>query len=507
MNSTSAIFREAMAKGVTLEIHCGDLRYRDPNQALSPNEIEVLRERGHETVLAVARLTQPSIAVSAHAAPLTFQQQFALERCGNSFWAIFAVRLSGLLNVNALFRSAQTIFERHGALRTKIVVTDTAVSQQVNQAGFCDVRCLDLENRLASCGNTDIDACFANLVYEWLDAAESTFALRLLRISSQEHVLIILWDHLFEDYVSCVLLFRELWGLYSNAMGQHVARPTSLPMQYSDYAIWQRQAYESWSQREGGYWKQRLRNAVSVRIPQDGESERTSQRSYKTVQVSIGGHLTSSLRDFARHTGVAMSFVVVTLVVLVLSAWSGQRRFAIPMTSSVRYHRKHLDVIGYLPNFLPLRINLDRHATFGQLCSAISREFLTGVAHLDVGKTMDGGAPELLSGPFIQWFPACPNEVMLPTPSTWDADTLRLNVEPFATKWDPPSRGRRLDFPSGFALWEGPEGITAFGFFRPGLYAVTRTERFARDLMLTVSQVTCDPTTQVTSLVARLQTN
>jgi hypothetical protein len=494
-------------KGISLRVHCGSLHYRDPNEALTGSETEFLREREHEIVLEAMRTREPFAATSARTIPLTFQQEFALEHCGNSFYGVFAARLCGSLNCDALSRGVQALFERHGALRTSIAVTEMGLYQHVNPVGRRDVKLLDLQVTSVQRASVDIDSCVGALVREWLDVATSAFAVKLLKVSGHEHVLIVFWDHLFSDHVSGVLLFQELWNSYRSASRQQVDTRQGLPMQYSDYSIWQRQAYASWSERHDNYWKERLSGVVPVQMP--AASDSTSPLRDKAVQILFGEPLSSSLRDIGRRVGIATSFVIVSLVALAMSAWSGQRKFAVPMPFSGRCYRKHLDVVGYLANFLPLRIDLESHGTFGQLCNGVSREFLTGVAHLDLGKTVDGGMSEILRGPYIQWFPSDPtNEAIAPAASTWNIETLGLSVEPFAGQWKLPNRGRGADFPGGLAFWEGDDGgIVGVGFLRFAMCAEARVGRFAPDLILLASQVTADPSAQVTSLIASLETD
>jgi hypothetical protein len=493
------LVRTLAERGITLGIHCGALHYWSPNYSLTPEESALLRERAHETILEIMRTVQPHAPLREHAVPLTFQQEFALEHFGDFYGGAESVRISGPLNVDALSRSIYSLVERHSALHTKIQVTAQGLQQHIGPAEHRELEVLDLQE--SAPGSDAFNSCYCNLVREWYDAAESTFEVKLLRLSNSEHVLMVFWDHLFNDYYSASFLYQELWTSYCSVLRQQHAPVPSAPMQYSDYAMWQRQTYPSWAVREEVYWKERLRNAVPIQV--SGSDSKGVAPPAKLTNVRIPLALSSSLRDVAQRIGVSTSFVVVPLISLALAIWTNQRKLTLPMTFSSRDQRKHLDMIGYLPNFVPLRVELADHDTFGQLCKAMSREYLTGIAHLN-GKAMDGGRRELINAPFVQWFPSTPDEVFSPPRCRGDLEALGLCVKLFTPgSFNLPvlGRSRQAEFLPGLMLWEERGCIVGDGVFPFDLCPPAQTEARAPDLLQLATRVARDMDTSLASLL------
>jgi len=494
------LVRTLAERGITLGIHCGALNYWCLNHFLTREENALFRETAHETILEIMRTAEPGATLREHTAPLTFQQEFALAHFGDFYGGAESVRISGPLNVDALSRSIDSLVERHSALHTKIQVTAQGLQQHMGPAEPRGLEVLDLQE--CTLGSDAFNSRYSYLVREWYDAADSTFEVKLLRLSDSEHVLMIFWDHLFSDYYSASLLYQELWTSYCSVSRQQYAPVPSAPMQYSDYAMWQRETYPSWADREEVYWKERLRNAVPIQV--SGSDSKGVAPPVKLTNVRIPLGLSSLLRDVAQRIGVSTSFVVVPLISLAVAAWTNQRKFTLPMTFSSRDQRKHLGMIGYLPNFVPLRVELAGHDTFDQLCKAMSREYLIGIAHLNIGKAMDGGRRELINAPFVQWFPSTPDEVFSPPRCRGDLEALGVCVKLFVPgPFNLPALGRRRqsEFLPGLMLWEERGCIVGHGAFPFDLCPPAQTEARAPDLLQLATRVARDMNTSLASLL------
>jgi hypothetical protein len=505
MNAADILSR-ARGRGVSLELHSCALRVRDPYRALTSVETGALLEQQHEFVLALMRSTDPAAVTSANTAPLTFQQEWIMERHGYPFCAPFTAHLRGSLDIDALFRSVQSLHCRHEALRTAIVVTESNIYQEVRPVGHCDMQFIDVQNGTDSWSNTTCDTYIEALIQNWVEAANSVFAIRVLKVSRQEHILIVLWEHAHFDYFSSVLLFKELWAVYQKLYLSQVP-PVRHAMQCPQYAVWQRREFSAKSHECRIYWRNRLAKAVPAKICIDQEPEGAATKPFTFMQ-EIDQALSDSLGDFGENIGTPKPFVVASLTALGISAFSGQRDFTVPMSYFGRYGSAQLDMIGYFPNYVLLQIDLEHRVTFADLCGAIAREYFTGIAHLDCGQNMDGGRPELLRVPFIQWFPnAASTDVVAPSKSSWNEEALRLSVEPYLLSscrfLDRPSL--KNDFTGQFAWHESHGSLTSrIDRIRLSEDKARFIERIWQKLPLVVTQIARDPGTSVASLLALL---
>ena len=500
MSRVTTLLQTLADRGITLGVHCGALHYWHPKYSLTQEESGFFQERANEFVLEVMRTIEPPAAFPQYTAPLTFQQEYALEHFGDFYGGASLIHLSGPLDVNALSKCIYALVQRHSSLRTKIRVTARGLQHHTSAPEYCELEVLDLEKFDAT--SDGINSCYQNLLCKWYDAAAGTFDVKLLRPSESEHILAVFVDHLFSDYYSTSLLYHELWTSYCRLLRQQPEPVTGAPMQYSDYAILQRQTYPSWAGREQVYWNERLTNAVPIQFPGDDSRKIEPQVEIRNVRIPLP--LSSSLRDVAQRIGVSISFVVVSLISLAVAAWSGQRKFTLPMTCSSRFERRHLDMIGYMPNFVPLRLELGDRDTFSHLCKRVSEEYLTGITHLSVGKPMDGGRRELINAPFVQWFPTTFTEVVSPPRCRGDLEALGLSIKVFDPgPFNLPSIGRRhkSNFLPGLMLWEEDGCIVGTGVFPIALCPPYRTRRRAPDLLHMATRIVRDMNTNVAAML------
>jgi len=456
--------------GVALRIHCGALLASDPRHILSQAEIALLNNNVPAIVLEVMRRPQPSAALPTNSAPLSFQQEFALEHFGDSYGGPTSVHILGKLDGAALTRSIAGLVKRHGALRTRIIVTPECLLQQTDAHIYRAPETLDLE--IASAARIDAAKTIRSIVSDWFERGESTFEARLLRLSDTEHILTILWDHLFMDYYSAGLLFNEMWTSYFKSTPNEKELPRRGPMQYSDYAIWQRQSYPEWTLRHEKYWNHRLADAVPLQVP-EREGTLISQH------VQLPSALGQSLKNVANRIGVSIAITVISLLAVAIAAQFNLRRFTLPMTFSGRTRPQHLNMIGYTSGFVPLRVDLGPHTSFSNLCRGLSTELLSGITHLEVGKALDGQNRDLILAPFVQWFPSTPRDVIAPVSCERELEAAGLTIQAFSEAAFERGSGRQRPgsrFLPGLMLREQDGSISALGVFPLDL----RDERFLR---------------------------
>jgi len=211
-------------------------------------------------------------------------------------------------------------------------------------------------------------------------------------LSEDQHVLILLLDHIVSDWISNAILNREIWTLYEHAeQGVPFSLPV-LPLQFADYAVWQQRTYDSWVKKHETYWKEHLAGAQLPKIPNDAGSKSADTTSPRgaTIHIPFGRGLSDRLRSAARDEGTLLPVLVLTAFAVVLSDWCRQQDLVIPFISHGRYRRPELEpMIGYVSHWLYFRIRLSGSDTLGDLLGRVKHEFSQAFYHQDFDRVPD----------------------------------------------------------------------------------------------------------------------
>ena len=286
--------------------------------------------------------------------PLSFAQERLwfldqLEVTGSAYNIANALRMSGVLDVAALERSLTELVRRHESLRTRFEAVDGIGVQVIDPAepvklGLTDLSELEGEAREARAG-----ALIQEEAARRFDlAAHSGFRVGLLRLSADEHVLLMTVHHAVFDGWSFGVLFRELGALYA---AYAVGRASPLPepqLQYGDYAVWQRR----WLQgvvleRQLGYWRRRLEGAEPLSLPTDHLRPAVTSFRGAVHPFELPAELTRGLRELARQEGATLFMVLLAGFQAVLAHWSGQEDIVVGTPVAGRTYREMESLVGF----------------------------------------------------------------------------------------------------------------------------------------------------------------
>ncbi|MGS0897609.1 amino acid adenylation domain-containing protein, partial [Burkholderia stagnalis] len=325
------------------------------------------------------------------AAPLSFAQQrlWFLDRLDKRASAAYripvGVRLSGVLDVEALGRALDRIVERHAVLRTRLVATDGVPEQRI-----------------------DAHACFALTVHDLTalpdpergvsahaeaEAGEpfdfSTGPLvrgRLLRLGEREHVLLVTMHHIVSDGWSMSVLVRELGALYRAFRDGRADPLAPLAIQYADYAAWQRR----WLagdvlQRQLTYWKTTLQGAPELTtLPPDRARPAAQGYAGERIGVRLDAALGGRVRAFARQQGTTVFNVMLAAWAALVGRLSGQDDVVIGTPVANRMRSEVEPLIGFFVNTLALRIDLSGRPDAAELVKRVHDATLAAQANQDV---------------------------------------------------------------------------------------------------------------------------
>jgi amino acid adenylation domain-containing protein len=324
--------------------------------------------------------------------PLSFAQQrlWFLDQLepGSPFYNIpSAVRLNGPLDVPVLERSLNEVVRRHEVLRTTFTVSEGQPRQIIAPELRLSLPLLDLQN-LAP---TEQEAEGRRLA---TDEAQRPFDLAsgplmrgsLLRLDEQEYVLLLTMHHIISDGWSMALLLREVTLLYQ-AFSKGEASPLAeLPIQYADFAHWQRQWLQGAELEEQlAYWKRQLDGSPPLlELPTD--RPRPAMQGYRgaTHSFILPAQLSSALHALSQSEGVTLFMTLLAAFKTLLYRYTGQADIVVGSPIANRRRAEIEGLIGFFVNTLALRTDLSAGPTFLQLLRRLREVTLGAYEHQDL---------------------------------------------------------------------------------------------------------------------------
>ena len=292
-----------------------------------------------------------------------------------------ALRLQGQLNEQALISSFDHLFERHEVLRTTFVQDGAEVMPVVLAQANFELRTQSLENA------SQIDEAVSAEAQRPFDLKrDALLRARLLRLADDDHVLVLTQHHIVSDAWSMQVMVDELIECYAAySQGQTVQRP-ALPIQYADYAHWQRQWMEGGERdRQLAYWTGQLGGEQPVlALPTDHPRPGVQRFVGAAQMVTLPEDLLASLKALARRGQATLFMVLLASFQALLHRYSGQSdiRVGVPIANRNRLETERL--IGFFVNTQVLKAEVDGQAAFSALLAQVKHTALQAQAHQDL---------------------------------------------------------------------------------------------------------------------------
>ncbi|MFE7796364.1 amino acid adenylation domain-containing protein [Nocardia sp. NPDC057440] len=299
------------------------------------------------------------------------------------------VRLSGLLDVDALRAAVRDVVERHESLRTIYPDIDGEGCQVVLPVE--DARAVpELEQQQVA--EIDLTRFVTAAILDGFDVTtEPPVRVRLLQTSEAEHVLVCVVHHIAGDGFSLAPLTRDLMAAYvTRTRG---GRPDWQPpaVQYPDYTIWQRAILgseddaNSLSARQIAYWQHELAGLPGqLELPVDRPRPVVATNNGAVLAFDLDAEVHQLLRDVAQQHNSTLFMVVHAALAVLLARLSGTRDIAIGTPVAGRSAEALDDLIGMFVNTLVLRADVDPGSTFEQLLRAVRQTDVQAFGHADV---------------------------------------------------------------------------------------------------------------------------
>ncbi|MBW4649611.1 MAG: amino acid adenylation domain-containing protein [Kastovskya adunca ATA6-11-RM4] len=351
--------------------------------------------------------------------PLSFAQQRLwfidqLEKGNPAYNISVGIHLKGSLDVTVLERSLNEIVRRHEALRTSFSIAEGQPVQAIApcvtlalQVVDCQ-QLLELERESRYCGEhfspllageglgerlseqywhkSEVQRLATEEAQQPFDLTrEPLWRVKLLRLGEQEHVLLLTLHHIIGDEWSVEVFIREMAILYKAFLASSPLPLPDLPVQYTDFAYWQRQ----WLQGELletqlSYWKQQLNGVPSLQLPTD--RPRPAVQTYRGARQSLElpKSLTDAIATLSRQEGVTPFMVLLAAFQTFLYRYTGQDDIPVGSPIANRNRSELNSLIGFFVNTLVLRTDLGDNPSFRELLSRVRQVALGAYTHQDL---------------------------------------------------------------------------------------------------------------------------
>jgi len=440
-------------------------------------------------------LTAPPIrSVERNAVlPLSFAQQrlwfFEQFQPGSTTYHLAqTARLLGDLNVPALEQALNEIMRRHESLRTTFQNIKGEPAQQIAPPSTLTVPLIDL----SAWPETEREKEMQRLTQEELkrpfDLTHGPLVrARLFKLDEQTHVALFMLHHIVTDAWSMGVLLRELTILY-DAFSQGRPSPLAeLPVQYADFAHWQREWLSGEVLEEQfAYWKERLGGQLPLlSLPTD--RPRPEVWTYRGAKhpVQFSKNLTEELKALGNRQGATLFMTLLSAFQMLLNYYTGEQDIVVGTDDANRGRLETESLIGFFINQLALRTDLSGNPSFNELLTRVREVTLGAYAHseLPFDKIIEKLRPErsLSHAPLFQV-----KFVLQNTPAEElqlrGLKLLPLQTDHVAAKFDLTP-----------LLLEKPEGLRGWIEYSSDLFNAPTVARIAEQFELVLESVVAEP--------------
>jgi amino acid adenylation domain-containing protein len=338
---------------------------------------------------ATTERTIPRRATTA-AIPLSFAQQRMwfldqLEPDSPLYVVYAAMQLTGFLNVEALQKALETIVTRHEVLRTTFVTVDGRPIQVVHSPGI-ELPIMDLMHF----PNVKGEEGLKRLVREdalrpFSLSCDRMLRATLFRLHREQHIFLLTMHHIASDGWSMGILFREISVLYDAYCRRNASPLPELPIQYADFAVWQRHALQGEVlETQLSYWKKQLDGVSPLQLLTDRPRPLTQSFRGAKRSLAFSKKLTEDLKALSRREAVTLFMTLLAAFQTLLHRYTAQDDVAIGSPIAGRTRLEVEGLIGFFVNTLVLRTDLSGKPSFRELLGRVREVALEAYAHQDL---------------------------------------------------------------------------------------------------------------------------
>jgi len=435
--------------------------------------------------------------------PLSFAQQrlWFLDHLASQshfYNESIAERLPYAVDPNVLRRALNEIVRRHDSLRTTFGAVNGQPFQIVQPKLVLPLPIVDLIGFPAAAREAEALRLATEEAQQPFDLSRGPLLrAKLLKMDDEEDILLLTLHHIISDGWSMTVLLRELATLYEAFLQGLPVQLPPLPIQYPDFAVWQREwltgdVLES----QSAYWKEQLRGLTTLQVPMDWP--RPPVQTFKGAHCffNISKHLSASLKDLSEREGVTLFMTLLAAFQILLHRYSGQDDIVIGVPIANRNRAELEPLIGFFVNTLVVRTDLSGNPAFRDLLKRVREVTVAAYAHQDLPfeKLVEELQPvrDLSHNPLVQV-----TFQLVNVPSCWevtidDIDGKAAGPLPVSTQ--------TALFDLRVDLWETLDGLTCMFEYSTDLFEKKTIDRMTSHFKTLLYSITSDPDQLISEL-------
>ena len=321
-------------------------------------------------------------------APLSFQQEqlWFMDRFApgaNTYNVPVAIGLTGPVDQAALLGAVRAVVARHESLRSRFVTRDGAPVQVVDPPEAFAVAVTDLP---AGAGQAELDRLVDAEASAPFDLEHGPLLrARLLRRSDTDMVLVLTTHHIVSDGWSTGLLLDEVVELYSAAVQGRAPAVPDLPVQYADFAAWQRRHLTGQTlETHLAFWERTLAGAPTLELPADRPRPAVPTFAGEVLTRRFPPELLADLQELSRSHGVSLFMTLLGTFTVLLARYANAEDIVVGTASAGRVRPELEPLVGFFTNMVVLRTDLSGDPTFEQVLARVRDTTLNAYEHQEV---------------------------------------------------------------------------------------------------------------------------
>ncbi|NPC47683.1 amino acid adenylation domain-containing protein [Corallococcus sp. AB032C] len=447
----------------------------------------------------LAQLLKDKSRPASKQAPLSFAQErmWFLDKWSPgsaAFHMPTAVRLSGTVDTDALRRALALLVERHDTLRTTFQEREGGGAQVIASTGEVPLEVMDLQGLPVTEREAEAQRRVVTLAQQPFSLEQGPLLRAVLMLlGNGEQVLLVDQHHIVSDGWSMGVLVHELAVLYRACLEGQPSPLKPLPLQYADWAAWQKEWLQGAElERQLTYWKNRLNPNALLELPQDKPRPALMSSKGERQVMHLSPALTQALKALGQREGRTLFVTLLSAFNVLLSRYTGQDDIVVGTPIAGRPRAEVEGLIGLFVNMLALRSDLSGKPTFKELLNRVHESTLDAYAHQDIPfeRLVDALKPErhLSHSPIFQVMFVLQNAPM----PTLEAPGLVMEAKPVdtgTTKYD-----------LSLLLVDLPQGLRVIAEYSTDLFERSTAERLLGHYLTLLEGIVAQPDLPISRL-------
>ena len=500
--------------GVNIWVEDEQLRYRAPKGVMTSNLKQELIGIKKDIIAFIQQAKIDNQATDtvienvsrAGNLPLSFAQQrmwfgYQLDNNNPFYNESFQIKITGNLNIPALEKSINEIVRRHEVLRTSFPTIEGKPLQQIHPCLSVNLPVIDVRG-LPEAEVQQIIIFEARKPFDLSNGP--LLRTTLLRLDSESYVLILVMHHIITDGWSMGVFFQELSTFYQDAIstdtrGGDVAcnvstRLPELPVQYPDFAVWQRQYLTGEVlEKQLNYWKQQLASTPPLlELPTDKLRPPIQTYNGAIAEFQLDSNLTKQLQTLSQKSGTTLFMTLLAAYNVLLYRYSNQEDICVGSPFANRNRREIEPLIGFFSNTIVLCTQFQDNPRFSELLKQVLHVVLDGHSHQDVPfeQVVEALQPERSPS----YNPLFQTMFVLENFSIDRFDLPGISLTPQLVE-----RGTS-QFDLSLLMWETQEGLRGYWEYNTDLFESTTIARMTSHFQTLLSAIVANPDCSVGEL-------